>query len=91
MTDSSLFDGMLGLTPWSVKLGYSSFVTLDFGKALVKTLDGKSHTYGVSVSWGNGIWQLTVDPPTGVPWAGIGAGGAFGWTATSTYGTDWFR
>lgn len=44
-------DGMLGLTPWRVSLGHSSFLTMQFGKEVIKTLYGKSHIYGEWHLW----------------------------------------
>jgi hypothetical protein len=47
------------------------------GRALARSSCGQERTctgyeLGVTVSWGNGIWQVSVNPPTGIPITGMG-------------------
>ncbi len=44
-------------------------ISINFGIPWVADLQG-----GFSLSYGNGIYQLTIDPPTGIPFTGIGGG-----------------
>jgi len=46
--------------------------------------------FGLSFSWGNGIWHLSVNPITGNPMTGIGGGAGIGVIPTTTTGTDWW-